>query len=258
MFLRFRLALSRLRRRIQQLAKNIVTFLFSHFRHSKTPELIVYQEDNNSAFLGLTTRVPENEQEDAWHINTLFSALDQYVNQFRAALSLYQTAANYSESSDGNRQRLFHAWQFIACRDAVITIYNLAECIQAIKMNSRDHPTINAELDWDSIRKISKQFKKEFPSYDKLRHGVAHASGLIKTKNEQDSNAIKKEYTEHGIHKGSEGDMYISNSLYNDTFMTTHQGHMRTCDITEETLIALESIRDQLIGVFEKLPRNTD
>jgi len=87
---------------------------------------------------------------------------------------------------------------------------------------------------------------------------MCHASGLIKTKNEQDSNAIKKEYTEHGIHKGSEGDMYISNSLYNDTFMTTHQGHMRTCDITEETLIALESIRDQLIGVFEKLPRNTD
>ena len=100
------------------------------------------------------------------------------------------------------------------------------------------------------MRKATKDFKVAFPSFDKLRHGVAHAAELRGTEKALDENAVKTEYHGQGFRKTADSPLFVSDHLADGVYSAVHQGHMRSYAVNSATLVALEAIRDQVLAAF--------
>ncbi|MCZ6775292.1 MAG: hypothetical protein O7D34_02405 [Ignavibacteria bacterium] len=112
-------------------------------------------------------------------------------------------------------------------------------------------------MDRDIVRAASKAFTAKFPSYDKLRHGVAHAGEFKKTPEKQKQHAIKGDYEGHGM-KFTGAEVFVSDHLNNSTFATGFQGNMLSYDVTQETLDNLRGIRDKFFGALQEAPSDSD
>jgi hypothetical protein len=219
----------------------------------RTAHALVYKLDSEASRLRFSVNVPEIERAGAIHLDGICGLLDSYVNNFRAALLLFNGTFNPKYEND---TKLFVAWKFLAARDGVITIYNFSECLLAIKESARKLPTINSKVDWSMMRKATREFRAKFPSFDALRHGVAHAAELASTQKSFNENAITTAYEGQGFKKGAGGTLFVTNHLTNNVYSTVHQGFMRSYPVTVETLSAIESIRDQIVAALKNAAGN--
>ena len=81
------------------------------------------------------------------------------------------------------------------------------------------------------------------PSYDKLRHAMAHSAEMIGTQESLEQNMVK---TAEG------GTVHIVECFTRNTFSMTHMGHVRSYNVTMETVHALQEIRDEFFDVLNQ------
>lgn len=203
-------------------------------------------------FAEITSPISDDDGKDITHLRLFIGELDRYVNHFRAALFLFNASFTASDQDDRN---LFIAWKFMSARDGTISIYNFIEAVRFIKVIARTIPPINKITNWNLLRETTRRIKADFPSFEKLRHGVAHATELMGTRKNFLRSATRHDYQGEGI-ASIRSRAFISEYLNENTFSCTHEGHVRKFDMTIDTLRKLESIRNQVVMAFQQAPRH--
>src|SRR5580693_8242451 len=207
-----------------------------------------YKADSLASWIDYPEEFAREDPGEFFHIKTLLMNLDHYVNDFRAALFLFHGQFS-SGSPSPHQQELFLRWKHIAARDAVITVYNFMQTYVAIKQNIHDQlPIISKTIPSAGHKEINGLIQANFPSFDKLRHGVAHPAEMLATRRGFQKNATKTPYEGLGL-KISPGN-YVGGHLSDNTFMCMHKGHERRIDITEEKMQKLELIRGKIFALF--------
>jgi hypothetical protein len=127
---------------------------------------------------------PQPEQASAWRVNVLLVYLRQYLEDFEAALTLFEYC--HEQMTDASRRREFSEarrysdWMWIPLRDAAITIYHIGCAIEEIRhRHLGDCPTLRRKLDHDAHRIAPRLLAARFPYWRLMRHTVAHSAEIV-------------------------------------------------------------------------------
>ena len=206
--------------------------------------------ERNAPTINLSAKAPETELEAAKHIDSLIDDLSTYIGELLSAVTLFKTIRQQAKNPAPGEAGLLAAWMTVPARDGAVTIYNFAECMQGIKYVIHQNAGIKEMFDLTRIRSLSAEFRKSLPSYDKLRHGVAHAADSVSTPDKARVQGKTGEYAGLGYSQNYARNAQIRNHLHDDTFALTHSGEVRSYDVTEDTVNVLRRARDQLIEAF--------
>jgi hypothetical protein len=132
---------------------------------------------------------------------------------------------------------LLTRWQFMACRDTAITIYNFSEALESIGININKLPAILAKLDARAKRRATRAFSNNFPSFQGLRHSAAHTGKLFGT-----PESLKR-------HK-PKANVTVINSLLGNNFTTSFEGRQISLSMGWKIFTDLCEIRDLYWALF--------
>jgi hypothetical protein len=143
--------------------------------------------------------LPSAEQEAGRLIDSLLSGLRTLVQRFANALSLMdfcerETAAAAQQKKIRDRQqapqsgdavrasiemfldtaRPLADWKRFAVRDTIITIWDFAETLQALRAAVGRSPTVR-EFAHAALGNVIREFHAQFPDAELMRHGVCHS-----------------------------------------------------------------------------------
>ena len=210
---------------------------------------IVYTElEHYSTPPGLYTRaLPFVEQESCNSINGRLAELAGYVEDFAAALELYEVSTKavghlmvpFDGTEDETRARnIKRRWRFIAAKDGAMTIYHFGETIDAVRGGLGNCKTLRAMVNTDKLKEADKHFDKAFPNYVKLRHSVAHQAIVAKAP-----------YMAMSRSDGT-GQTIITGTLIDRRFISVWNGHRVEYEISEPSLSELATIRGEIFDAF--------
>ena len=144
----------------------------------------------------LYTHLPKDEQLQGHLLGRALSELKQILQSFDVALQLFDTCMeqindarkelNAAQATNDRtiidaaytvywpRRRLLSSWAEIAVRDGAMQIWKLGTVIESIRSNIFRVPSLRASIDGKALRGAFKEFRAYFPSYEAIRHAVAH------------------------------------------------------------------------------------
>lgn len=196
--------------------------------------------------------LPESERAAATLLQIALWNIEIYVEDLHSARLLFDHSAAILSNTKTESQ-LPHSeacavskWSILACRDGAITIFNFAMCLDSIKSNR--HQTPSLRFDKEKIRDAGKLFREHFPDFEKIRHGVAHSAELMKNLEQFDRNATM-EPTQLGQWSIPSGTL-IQNAIVGRRFALTHEGKVLSYELSEASVLNLAKIRSRLFAAF--------
>src|SRR5262245_13588954 len=141
--------------------------------------------------------LPIQEREGIGHVLGLLEILETHLTIFRNAVELLEYAKsrrsevqaqmNRAEGATmrerhevamkahGQSQKYLH-WQFIAARDAAMTVYHFGIILHAIRSQLGRYPTLLAAVNTKKIKEAYTRFLHAFPRAELIRHCIAHTA----------------------------------------------------------------------------------
>lgn len=206
---------------------------------------------------------PDAEQSAIIRLNFALGRLRRYESDFNAALSLFdfcehqKNIARSSMKTDPFKymdiSQQLTAWQFVAGRDAALTIYHFGWAIDGVNNASSKCKSLFPLIDNDLRRKARRLFDDNFPRNAAMRHAVAHSAEFA---NKPDEHAYSGPYREPGVIIEDVQEMNW-NSLNNRTFSLTFEGEIFAFDITAETAAILRQSTVALFSAFAPLEKSS-
>jgi hypothetical protein len=181
-------------------------------------------------------RFSKGEADNTDFLNALLWAVKFDVEAWAAALELFRLAKLRRGDPDLTRTErdLARKWQWIAARECVMQLYYLKERLVIIREKLGLCPTVAQHVDGQALRTAANLLDSQFPAIDKLRHAVAHSSGVDSRPH---MHAPDGKYGFSRFRKG-------------DRLEIAYQGTVSHLDINDETLSKLVSIATRFLGAF--------
>ncbi len=197
------------------------------------------------------TEFPAGERQAISHIGARLAALNSYIEDFDAAVSLFHMAIGwisilqtpdlrrYAAQLPEKRPDKLIRWATIAGRDGAMTIYHFGKTISSIReFGFVDCPVFKKEIDHAALRAAQKLFNTSFPNYLNLRHSISHSAELVKDIKTRDQNAA--------------GIWTFQNFLQKQTFHNTFNGKVFSFEISVQTLSRLRQVKSAFEVPFQK------
>jgi hypothetical protein len=204
--------------------------------------------------------LPVAEQESADLINEQLASLQSYVEDFTAALDLFDfTDAMLDRhtklrreggAADGELERLQRAgrWRYVAGRDGAMTVYHFATVFAAIQTTTAASPSISADRSF--FKRANKLLDRAFPSLIRLRDSIAHAGWRVKTTARYSNSSVSGGFSKDGLEVRADK-VSFSNSFVNRNFTNTWQGKAYSYELSKESLAQLVAARNEIWSAFE-------
>jgi hypothetical protein len=212
----------------------------------------------------LADAFPEEERAKVRHIGYSLAWLSGRHNQFAAALSLFEFAEQRQEAMAGEeaaqRQHPRYGdwwaealrlanWQFVAARDGAMSIYHFARTMQGIRASLNGCPTFKGKVDHEKLRSVSKSFRQTFPSFEGIRHGIAHSAELVESIDRFERNAFTGAAPEWMFQQAYER-LMLTGALYGHNFTLTWEGRLLSYEIHVRTLENLRRLVAEFFSGF--------
>lgn len=183
--------------------------------------------------------VPETEREATWVLQSFIGSLASYVDDFEAALDLYDSVEFLQANKLIDRQ--FGKWKLIAARDGAMTIFHFEKVLVNSGKGFRDCPSLRNQVNHEVLRQARVRFSEVFPLAARIRHSTAHRAEMTETKQKVDSNAYSGPINTRFISVERAEGLTID-GLLGRKFTTTHEGEISDYEISESTLAELANI----------------
>lgn len=123
--------------------------------------------------------LPEEEHVDAVRLAGALLMLHRHFYSFAAAVALidHTDSLRRTTKPGGDEAALLDDWNHIACRDAVMTLYQFGEVLASLR---RTRPTVSlrARVDGRRIRAAAESFNSQFPTIRQARNAVGHVAEM--------------------------------------------------------------------------------
>lgn len=213
--------------------------------------------------------LPEEERETASAILTNLFALEWIVNQFEAALKLYDFTdtetilANDPRAKKFERplarvdhNRLMAAWARMAARSGAMTIYELYQMGQVIDKLTANCPSLSQMVDSDARKRSTKLFKTSFPSFAPVRNFAAHGSEMTAHPEDVELHAAT-DLDIPGLRVENGASVMVSGALFGRRFTSTYEGREVAYELTQQTLAILREVVSARLASFVPASRIT-
>jgi hypothetical protein len=195
--------------------------------------------------------ITEEERDRAFALNVCLSQIRQCVEQFKAAVALFEQASPIANSYDHFRSGQGETalqWCLMTGRDGAITLFNRSKLIEAVKGMVGQIASIRPKVDHQKLKLAKKRFDAAFPGVENIRHAVAHAGELVSSPYEMRRNSATKGFTNPNLM--AKGTLFLGGSFIEDRFTLTHEGEVFSYSVSTASVRKLESIRDQFFEGF--------
>jgi len=186
--------------------------------------------------------LPSDEHKKAAHISSLLWDLMSFVETYRADLALF-------EFSRVNIDK--NAWQLIAMRDAVMTVFHIDDLMTGVKATTKECSTLFSLVDTDYWKKSFALFQKTFPDLISIRNAVGH-TGLKEVQTEKHS--IKGNETQQiypNIEIGIGATVSFTSCIFDRNKIGFNwKDQLRTQELSQNTLRDLEDVKRLFIQDF--------
>ncbi|MCP4308444.1 MAG: hypothetical protein GY788_26910 [bacterium] len=166
-----------------------------------------------------------------------------YTRTFAAALALFDFGSKERPKigplSDVGRTLM--EWQFMAARDGAITLNNFTKTLEKIRGDVGKLPNERrCHTDLIMLRNARKQFVRQFPSAEAMRHAVAHFGEL----------ATSEESVKRHAYKQGAATWIVQGQLRDRTYYMTWRGKVLFYELSQDSLDNLASV---LTKIYEAL-----
>ncbi len=132
------------------------------------------------------------------------------------------------------------SWKHIAARDGAINLYHFSTTLESISKSIGLAKSLHHTADHDKIKAARKLFRDTFPTVEKMRHSVAHAADLHKSKENTKENTVF----------GEKGGLFISGNLVKGVFSFTHEGKVVSYELSQRTANIVREVAWTLVSAF--------
>lgn len=210
----------------------------------------------------------EGERRITAHLVRSLAALDGRLDDFAAALSLFGDTGRRLRAMGGDpRASANHPeheafwddlaelgrWQVVAARDGAMTIFHIAKTMQGIRRSVARHPVLRNGVDHGKLRSANKMFRRAFPSFEGIRHGIAHSAEMDRSPEHHDANAFAGPRPEGWPRAGEHDVVLRTGDLEGARFSLTWEGSVLSYEISGATMAALREIAAEFFGGFPGL-----
>jgi len=189
------------------------------------------------------SRSPKEEEKSLWLLNGALSSIARFSSNFAACVHLFDYCALQNSVLPDPRSEAFSTWQFVAARDAVMSIWHFRQEMHAAHDLANQSPYLIPSLNRASLGTSHSRFDKYFPDFAGIRHAVAHAGEMSKTEAKFDENAFTGSYEGHGIKIADSKGTMIQDCFSGRTYICTHEGKIVHCDISSATVSRLNEVK---------------
>lgn len=211
------------------------------------------------------------EAEEIRHLAGFAMALNCYSSDFYYSLVLFDFARmnsskyikNYPTASDCptpeeerfiQEMDIFRAWSPLAARDGAMTLFHFSKTLDALKACVANCPSISRVVDHDEFRDIRRSFKKQFPDFEGVRHGVAHSGELLKDQKRRELNSVTGPIALGGGLELSEGAQMMGGEIIiNRHFKKVYEGRLVSYELSPENWQFLEQLVDRIYALLKAL-----
>ena len=195
--------------------------------------------------------LPESERPAANLLQNSLYNLESYVEDLHSARVLFDFAVRklppFSEPSRSSDHEAVRHWPFIACRDGAITLFNFAKSLDAIRGARRNVPSLPT-FDSNKLKAAWKEFRTHFPSFEAIRHGVAHAAELMKDVPSYNRNVSSKSSAQDSVFFPS--GILVQNAIVGRRFSLTIDGELVSYELSEASVFNLARVRTTVFDAF--------
>lgn len=228
------------------------------------------------------------------------NALTSYIDTFELTLTLFERgsenlqralAMRPLEDRARSRERdISSNWRLVAAKDCAMTTYHFCYALIGLEDNLKAAPKMQSLIDPDALDRAKNFFDETFPTYKKMRHGLAHGEEKHRSVYEKERHMFQGDFVGDSMkeaaavsqfsgHMGLLGDTFIppagfsqfhgqmsfgepggafSGTALNDTVLSTSwRKEMISLDISRETLKKLRDVREKYYDAFFTLEENT-
>lgn len=208
-----------------------------------------------------STAIPEVEREAVSSIGVNLSGLRACVQEFDSALHLHRHAASLwqplpdtqgidnprkisalLDKRDAHNQSLTH-WYMFAARAGAISIYSFQRIRQAIDIQIKQAPTVEALLDYDARRAANRLFDATFPNFGDVRIAAAHPGELFRFPENVLKAGVHTSEIEGIVMEPGSGALAIGEALNGSRYTTTVNGTVASYELSN-------TVRDTFLKVL--------
>jgi len=233
--------------------------------------------DPVTEYLSFAHLLPEEEKDDAWHLQMQLEDVKKYLHDFDASYELFAFAENsinqlnlqmdatsltelrdkmMNNPSDRspfenlmarrrelfNGIRLYAAWCNIAGRDACLTLSNLMDNFSAIVFGLNRCPSLRKLVPVQKILTVKDKFAADFPNYRISRDAAAHPADMVFSREKFEKNSTSVPFEIPGFIKSEGKNTMISPQMIGRSFVTTKLNHeTKTSEATSMELFTPEA-----------------
>lgn len=211
--------------------------------------------------------VPDGDQEAWSSVANNLRNLGSNTLKFWAALHLFANSQHHQaviveqgggwgkfDSASHDAYQLWSAWQFMAGRDGAMTIYHFGVALEATRQSLGLCSTMSAKIDHQRFRAAAKEFRTFFPTYEKMRHAVAHISDQSKSPNKRQEHEVRGDKSVPGLVSVSgNSTMTLTEGFNNQTFAMSWEGEFLTYDLAQASLDKLDEVRATIWSLFPRI-----
>ncbi len=194
--------------------------------------------------------LPPDERDVAENVNETLNATYRELDHFGEAMQLFEAM---SRTTDEQIKEHWHKFMYVPLRDGAVTIYNLKMLIDAVRGSFRNSPVFKTYIDFSCLREAENMFRSVVPSWDGMRHSVAHAGELFSSLEDFKKNALQNEAVIGGL-SVSGSNSRVVHSYINGEFVNTHEGKLVTYRLSYETYQNLRQVIITLLTGFSETP----
>lgn len=186
-----------------------------------------------------------------FHLCLLLGDLNSYVRDFGAALDLFDMCiaramalekGGLPEHSLRKEKDKTRRWKFMAARDGAMTVFHFGKTLQAINDQVFPCGPILSLINENALRQAAKQFGKDHPRFEAVRHSIAHLAEF------KANAAIMQEH--------AEGHIFLQERLDGRKFQFTFEGKIVEYELDYATIQKLEEVKLLAFSAFEAIDSN--
>ncbi len=182
-------------------------------------------------------------------------AMDRRHKDFISDLRLFECCNTQHIAMPNYRSQNIADWQYVACRDAVMNIFNFRNEMLAANDLANKQPVIAPLLTRDLLKASHRKFDEYFPEYVGIRHAVGHSGELAKSIESFEENSFAGTYDQNGIQIPDTSNLMISNTISGITYICTFEGKVVHCEVSQTTANKLLEVKTIFYSAFRAVPR---
>lgn len=199
-----------------------------------------------------------DEEKLAQNLYSIVDSLEWEANQFASCLLMFELCeaqplpTSMKPGQYWNMMPIF-SWRYIACRYGALCLRNYGKALEAIKNLLPSFPTLKPYVDAIEIRNIKKEFKRQFPNVDRLRHSVVHPELYSDPEKQSEVTGPPTSFPQMTY-----GALRQPGMFHGRTYFATFEGRAVTYDLTAISVATLVRLSKQVHAAFEparQLPR---